>query len=250
MQHIYGLLGFEFRLELSTRPENYLGTIETWNQAEEVYPFFLIDQLLSQNLTHICRLSATQSSSWQELSRKMGYEPRWWCLLWPQDWHHHPWRPPPLVPVCDYPARFPTSREVQFEIPVFGWSSTVTAGHYSQSHFRQFREVYCNHHRTFWWKMVCWLQYFLESYDWKIIHRPFWLSPRQVVVIPVAAPYVSYFSIPASPDPFPTISDRKRMRLKSPNSWIPLVSLPMLTTPTTLCPRRFAMARLHSITSY
>ena len=38
MQHIYGLFGFEFHLELSTRPDNYLGTIETWNQAEEVSP--------------------------------------------------------------------------------------------------------------------------------------------------------------------------------------------------------------------
>ena len=36
MQHIYGLFGFEFRLELSTRPEKYLGAIETWNAAEEV----------------------------------------------------------------------------------------------------------------------------------------------------------------------------------------------------------------------
>ena len=36
MEHVYGLFGFEFRLELSTRPDNYLGTIETWNAAEEV----------------------------------------------------------------------------------------------------------------------------------------------------------------------------------------------------------------------
>ncbi|THG93331.1 hypothetical protein EW026_g7876 [Hermanssonia centrifuga] len=34
MQHIYGLFGFDFHLELSTRPDNYLGTIETWNEAE------------------------------------------------------------------------------------------------------------------------------------------------------------------------------------------------------------------------
>ncbi|KAG5644667.1 hypothetical protein DXG03_007966 [Asterophora parasitica] len=34
MEHVYGLFGFEFRLELSTRPDNYLGTIETWNEAE------------------------------------------------------------------------------------------------------------------------------------------------------------------------------------------------------------------------
>lgn len=36
MQHIYGLFGFEFHLELSTRPDNYLCTIETWNEAERV----------------------------------------------------------------------------------------------------------------------------------------------------------------------------------------------------------------------
>ena len=36
MQHTYGLFGFEFSLELSTRPDNFLGDIETWNKAEEV----------------------------------------------------------------------------------------------------------------------------------------------------------------------------------------------------------------------
>ena len=38
MQHIYGLFGFEFHLELSTRPDNYLGDIETWTEAEAVAP--------------------------------------------------------------------------------------------------------------------------------------------------------------------------------------------------------------------
>lgn len=37
MKCIYGLFGFEFHLELSTRPEKYLGQIETWNLAEEVF---------------------------------------------------------------------------------------------------------------------------------------------------------------------------------------------------------------------
>ncbi|EJC99577.1 threonyl-tRNA synthetase [Fomitiporia mediterranea MF3/22] len=34
MQHTYGLFGFEFHLELSTRPEKFLGSIETWDRAE------------------------------------------------------------------------------------------------------------------------------------------------------------------------------------------------------------------------
>ena len=39
MEFTYGLFGFEFSLELSTRPENYLGHIETWNEAEAVSHF-------------------------------------------------------------------------------------------------------------------------------------------------------------------------------------------------------------------
>ena len=34
LQAIYGLFGFTFKLKLSTRPEKYLGELETWNNAE------------------------------------------------------------------------------------------------------------------------------------------------------------------------------------------------------------------------
>ncbi|QLL32361.1 hypothetical protein HG536_0C05300 [Torulaspora globosa] len=34
LQYVYGVFGFEFKMELSTRPENYVGDIETWNKAE------------------------------------------------------------------------------------------------------------------------------------------------------------------------------------------------------------------------
>jgi threonyl-tRNA synthetase len=48
MQHIYGLFGFEFHLELSTRPDNYLGTIDVWDAAEEVnYASLLFTQELT-----------------------------------------------------------------------------------------------------------------------------------------------------------------------------------------------------------
>jgi threonyl-tRNA synthetase len=36
LNRVYGLFGFEFKLELSTRPEKYLGKIETWDEAERV----------------------------------------------------------------------------------------------------------------------------------------------------------------------------------------------------------------------
>ncbi|KAJ7637030.1 hypothetical protein FB45DRAFT_977499 [Roridomyces roridus] len=34
MQHVYGTFGLDFQLELSTRPDNFLGKIETWDHAE------------------------------------------------------------------------------------------------------------------------------------------------------------------------------------------------------------------------
>jgi threonyl-tRNA synthetase len=34
MEYVYGIFGFTFSLELSTRPEKYLGDVETWDRAE------------------------------------------------------------------------------------------------------------------------------------------------------------------------------------------------------------------------
>ena len=36
MKNIYGIFGYKFTLELSTRPEKYLGELETWDNAERV----------------------------------------------------------------------------------------------------------------------------------------------------------------------------------------------------------------------
>jgi threonyl-tRNA synthetase len=32
---VYGIFGFEFQVQLSTRPENYLGEVSTWDRAEK-----------------------------------------------------------------------------------------------------------------------------------------------------------------------------------------------------------------------
>jgi len=36
MKHVYDIFGFTFELELSTRPKNYLGEVETWAHAEQM----------------------------------------------------------------------------------------------------------------------------------------------------------------------------------------------------------------------
>lgn len=35
IQYVYTLFGFEYSLELSTRPEQYLGSIQGWDSAEQ-----------------------------------------------------------------------------------------------------------------------------------------------------------------------------------------------------------------------
>lgn len=58
-------------MELSTRPENYLGTIETWNQAEEVYPFF--------SSTSYCRKISHTFAVYQQLKVALdkNYQGKW-----------------------------------------------------------------------------------------------------------------------------------------------------------------------------
>ena len=36
LQSVYSTFGFSFQLSLSTRPENFLGEIELWDEAEKV----------------------------------------------------------------------------------------------------------------------------------------------------------------------------------------------------------------------
>uniref|UniRef100_A0A8D0KED3 threonine--tRNA ligase n=1 Tax=Salvator merianae TaxID=96440 RepID=A0A8D0KED3_SALMN len=43
LRAVYDVFGFSFKLNLSTRPEKYLGDIEVWNQAEKVRDSFSID---------------------------------------------------------------------------------------------------------------------------------------------------------------------------------------------------------------
>ena len=36
LDRVYGLFGFTYKLELSTRPEGFLGKLEDWEKAEAV----------------------------------------------------------------------------------------------------------------------------------------------------------------------------------------------------------------------
>lgn len=40
LKHVYEIFGFSFQLCLSTRPDNFLGEISMWNDAEKVIRIF------------------------------------------------------------------------------------------------------------------------------------------------------------------------------------------------------------------
>lgn len=41
LRTVYDVFGFSFKLNLSTRPEKFLGDVEVWNQAEKVIGIFV-----------------------------------------------------------------------------------------------------------------------------------------------------------------------------------------------------------------
>ena len=45
LKYVYGIFGFTFQLKLSTRPDKYLGKVETWELAENV-KIQIIDNIL------------------------------------------------------------------------------------------------------------------------------------------------------------------------------------------------------------
>ena len=87
MQHIYGLFGFEFKLELSTRPDNYLGSIETWNEAEAVRDSCpcCSDRHIVALTGHATACLATQQGTREAVSRPVGDQPRRRRVLRTQD---------------------------------------------------------------------------------------------------------------------------------------------------------------------
>lgn len=158
LKFVYGTFGFEFKMELSTRPEKYVGEIETWNNAEaklesslnkwggnwEVNPgdgaFYgpKIDIMISDALKrwHQC---ATIQLDFQ-LPQRFELEFRTKDVSNENEG------------VKD------TSRPVMIHRAILGSVERMTA-------------ILCEHFAGKW---------------------PFWLSPRQVLVVPVGVKYFDY----------------------------------------------------------
>ncbi|KAH9910130.1 uncharacterized protein BXZ73DRAFT_84019, partial [Epithele typhae] len=157
MEHIYGMCGFDFQLELSTRPDNFLGELETWNEAEA------------------------------QLTRALD-------KAYPGKWELNPGDGAFYGPKIDIKIRDALRRSFQcatiqldFQLPQrfnLKYRSADEAADAAPS-----RPVII--HRAILGSLERFIAIVTEHFAGK---WPFWLSPRQVLVVPVAAPYKEYAS--------------------------------------------------------
>jgi threonyl-tRNA synthetase len=159
MQHTYGLFGFDFSLELSTRPEKFLGSVETWNAAEA------------------------------QLSKALDER-------YPGKWDLNPGDGAFYGPKIDITIRDALRRSFQcatiqldFQLPERFNLKYRPAEEAAGSDRPPSRPVII--HRAILGSLERFIAIITEHFAGK---WPFWLSPRQVLVIPVAAPYKEYAS--------------------------------------------------------
>ncbi|KAH9992345.1 threonyl-tRNA synthetase [Russula vinacea] len=159
MEHTYGLFGFEFSLELSTRPEKFLGSIETWNAAEA------------------------------QLSKALDER-------YPGKWDLNPGDGAFYGPKIDITIRDALRRSFQcatiqldFQLPERFNLKYRPAEEAASSDRPPSRPVII--HRAILGSLERFIAIITEHFAGK---WPFWLSPRQVLVIPVAVPYKEYAS--------------------------------------------------------
>ncbi|THU97644.1 tars protein [Dendrothele bispora CBS 962.96] len=157
MQHIYGLFGFDFHLELSTRPEKFLGEIKTWDLAE------------------------------QQLTKALEKH-------YPGKWELNPGDGAFYGPKIDITIRDALRRSFQcatiqldFQLPERFNLKYRSAEDFGNPDKPASRPVII--HRAILGSLERFIAIITEHFAGK---WPFWISPRQVVVIPVAAPFKDY----------------------------------------------------------
>ncbi|KAL0061666.1 threonyl-tRNA synthetase [Marasmius tenuissimus] len=157
MQHVYGLFGFGFHLELSTRPEKFLGDINTWNRAEE------------------------------QLTKALDAQ-------YPGKWELNPGDGAFYGPKIDITIKDALNRSFQcatiqldFQLPERFKLKYRAAEDYGNTEKAPSRPVMI--HRAILGSLERFIAIITEHFAGK---WPFWISPRQVVVIPVAAPFKEY----------------------------------------------------------
>ncbi|GAA5915440.1 threonine--tRNA ligase THS1 [Sporobolomyces salmoneus] len=160
LNEVYGAFGFDFQLKLSTRPEKFLGQIETWDKAEAM------------------------------LSRALDkFVPGKWVVD-PGDGAFY--GPKIDITISDALKRKHQCATIQldFQLPErfeLTYRSAEGGGETGATENKLLRPVMI--HRAILGSVERFTAILTEHFAGK---WPFWLSPRQIVVIPVAAPHKEY----------------------------------------------------------
>ena len=152
LKKMYGIFGFEFKMELSTRPEKYVGDLDTWNSAEKK-----LEQALNDFLGE---------GKW-ELNPGDGafYGPKIDIMI--SDALKRWFQCATIQLDFQLPQRFeleyksdkgPNTRPVMIHRAILGSVERMTA-------------ILTEHYKGKW---------------------PFWLSPRQILIVPVGPKYYDY----------------------------------------------------------
>ncbi|KAI7867143.1 hypothetical protein BDF14DRAFT_1727140 [Spinellus fusiger] len=158
LNHIYGIFGFEFHLKFSTRPENFLGEISVWDSAEKKLQEALLE------------FSSKNNATWE---------------LNPGDGAFY--GPKIDIVISDALRRKHQCATIQldFQLPERFDLEFRTENTKAEDNFA--RPVII--HRAILGSVERMMGILIEHFAGKF---PFWLSPRQVIVIPVAAAFFGY----------------------------------------------------------
>lgn len=152
LQKVYGIFGFEFKMELSTRPEKYVGDIDTWNNAEAKLESAL-DKFLGKG-------------KW-ELNPGDGafYGPKIDIMI--SDALKRSFQCATIQLDFQLPQRF----ELEFKAETSSHSRPVMIHRAILGSVERMTAILTEHFKGRW---------------------PFWLSPRQILVVPVGVKYNEY----------------------------------------------------------
>ena len=151
LSYVYGLFGFEFQLNLSTRPEKFLGDIDTWNQAEKA----LSDCLDAMGKTW--KLNPGDGAFYGpkiDIQVMDALKRKHQCATIQLDFQ---------LPIR-FKLQYQSDTQNEFRRPVIIHRAILGS-------VERMMAILCEHTGGKW---------------------PFWLSPRQAVVVPVSAVYFPY----------------------------------------------------------
>ncbi|SGY46913.1 BQ5605_C001g00481 [Microbotryum silenes-dioicae] len=161
LNHVYGTFGFQFNLKLSTRPENFLGKIETWDEAERMLSASL-DKFVPGKWTVDPGDGAFYGPK-IDITIQDALKRKHQCATIQLDYQ--------------LPQRF----DLQYR--------SAEGGGEADKDKKMARPVMI--HRAILGSVERFVAILTEHFAGK---WPFWISPRQVLIIPVAQPHKEYAS--------------------------------------------------------